>query len=103
MGQTNIALSYHRRLSALDGVMKSTIQAKSMLKNKSELLQKENKYLFGEEFREQISEAVKAHKQLKELLTSAVFKDAASGKQPFRKSLALKTLQQAKEVELQLE
>ena len=25
VGQTNIALSYHRRLSALDGVMKSTI------------------------------------------------------------------------------
>ena len=34
-GQANIALSYHRRLSALDGVMKSTILAKSMLKNKS--------------------------------------------------------------------
>ena len=31
--QTNIALSYHRHLSALDGVMKSTIQANSMLKN----------------------------------------------------------------------
>ena len=30
--QTNIALSCHRRLSALDGVMKSTIQAKSVLK-----------------------------------------------------------------------
>ena len=63
VGQTNIALSYHRRLSALDGVMKSTIQAKSMLKNKSELLQKENKDLFGKEFREQISETVKAHIQ----------------------------------------
>ena len=85
VGQTNIALSYHRRLSALDGVMKSTIQAKSMLKNKSELLQKENKDLFGKEFREQISETVKAHKQSKELLASIVFKDAASGNQPFRK------------------
>ena len=62
VGQTNIALSYHRRFSALDGVMKSTIQEKSMLKNKSELLQKENKDLFGKEFREQISEAVKPHK-----------------------------------------
>ena len=40
-GQTNIALSHHKRLSVLNGVMKSTIQAKSMLKNKSELLQKE--------------------------------------------------------------
>ena len=85
VGQTNIALSYHRRLSALDGVMKSTIQAKSMLKNKSELLQKENKDLFGKEFREQISETVKAYKQSKELLASGVFKDTASGNQPFRK------------------
>ena len=63
MGQTNIALSYHRRRSALDGVMKSTIEAKSMLKNKSELLQKENKGLFGKGFREHISETVKAHIQ----------------------------------------
>ena len=85
VGQTNIALSYHRRLSALDGVMKSTIQAKSMLKNTSELLQKDNKDLFGKEFHEQISETVKAHKQSKELLASIVFKDAASGNQPFRK------------------
>ena len=86
MAQTNIALSYHRRLSALDGVMKSTIQAKSMLKNKSELLQKENKDLFGKEFREQISETVKAHKQSKELLASAVFKNSASENQSFSKS-----------------
>ena len=85
LGQKNIALPYHRHLSALDGVMKSTIQAKSMFKNKSELLQKENKDLFGKVFCEQISEIVKAHKQSKELLTSAVFKDAASRNQLFRK------------------
>ena len=36
-----------------------------MLKNKSELLQKENKNLFGKEFHEQISENVKVHKQSK--------------------------------------
>ena len=65
--------------------MKSIIQAKSTLKNKFELLQKENKDLFDKEFREQISETVKAHKQSKELLASIVFKDAASGNQPFRK------------------
>ena len=40
VGKANIVLSYHRRLSALNGVMKSTIQAKSMLKNKYELIQK---------------------------------------------------------------
>ena len=43
MGQKNIFLSCHGSLSALDGVMKSIIQAKFMLKNKSELLRKENK------------------------------------------------------------
>ena len=53
-----------------------------MLKNKSDLLQKENKDLFGKEFREQISETVKVHKQSKELQASAVFKDAANGSQP---------------------
>ena len=81
MEQTN-ALSYHRYLRALDGIMKNTIQAKSMLKNKFELLQNEIKDIFGKMFCEQISETVKAHKQSKELLASAVFKDTASGKQP---------------------
>ena len=54
-----------------------------MLKNKSELLQKKN--LFDKKFREQISETVKAHKQSKQLLASAIFKDARNGNQPFRK------------------
>ena len=83
VGQTNIALSYHRPFSALADVIKSTIQAKPMLKNKSELLQKKN--LFDKKFREQISETVKAHKQSKQLLASAIFKDATNGNQPFRK------------------
>ena len=65
--------------------MKSTTQAKSMLKNKSEILQKENKGLFGKEFREQISETVKVHKQSNKFLAITVFKDAASGNQPFQK------------------
>ena len=47
---------------------------------------KRKKYIFSKEFREQISETVKAHKQLKELLASPVFKDASSGNQPFRKA-----------------
>ena len=36
-----------------------------MLENKSELLQKENKDLFGKEFHEKISEIVKDQKQSK--------------------------------------
>ena len=58
VGQTNIVLLYRRRLSALNGVMKSTVQAKSILKKKSELLQKENKNLFGKKFCDQISETI---------------------------------------------
>ena len=49
VGQTNTTLS-NRCLKAFDGVMKSIIQEKLMLRNKSELLQKENKYFFGREF-----------------------------------------------------
>ena len=84
--QTKIALPYHRRLTAFDGVMKkSTIQAKSMLKNKFELLQKKDEDLFGKEFPKKMSEIVKARKQSKELLVSIVFEDVASKNQPFLK------------------
>ena len=50
---------HHRRLNVLGGVMNNLLPAKSMLK-KSELLQKEEKYLFGKELREEISETLKA-------------------------------------------
>ena len=35
-GQTNNTISYHMRLSALAGAMKSSCQAKSMIKDKRE-------------------------------------------------------------------
>ena len=57
-----------------------------MFENKSELLQKEYKDLFGKEFHEKISEIVKDHKQSKQLLASAIFKDLAGGNQLFQKS-----------------
>ena len=56
--QTNITLSYHRRLSALDDVKKSIILTNSMLKSKSKVVWD----LFGKEFCEQISETTKAYK-----------------------------------------
>ena len=76
--KTNIAVSYHRRLSILDDVMNNLSQAKSMLKTKSELLQKKGKDFFGKEFRDQISETVKAHKQFKELNFSKNDKEVVS-------------------------
>ena len=42
--------------------MNNLSQAKSILKTKSELLQKEDKDLFGKEFWEQMSKTVKALK-----------------------------------------
>ena len=77
-GQTNIALSYHRRVSALVGVMKSTIQVKSMLKNKSELLQKKWRYFWHRLSWADIRIS-KGSQTIERLLASAVFKDAASG------------------------
>ena len=60
-------------------------QAKAMLKAKSEFLQKEDKDLFGKEFRELIFETSKAHKQSKELYANTVFKDPSSVSRPFWK------------------
>ena len=50
---------------SLEAANKKQVKAKFMLENKSELLQKENKDLFGKEFHEKISEIVKDHKQSK--------------------------------------
>ena len=67
-GQTNKTISYHRRLSALAGAMKSSSQAKSMTKDKKALLENSGKGLFGKDFHEQITDSVKAQKRSKELL-----------------------------------
>ena len=48
--QTNIALSYDRRLSALDSVMKSTRQAKSMLKTSLSYSKKKIKIFLTKSF-----------------------------------------------------
>lgn len=47
VGQTNIIVLYRRRLIVVDSVMNKLLQAKSMLKLKSELLAKEDKDLLG--------------------------------------------------------
>ena len=78
--QTNNTISYHRQLGALVGVMKSSSQAKSLIKDKSALLENSGKELFGKEFLDQITDIVKALKQSKELLFNSL---PAS---PFRKA-----------------
>ena len=51
VGQNNNT-TYHRRLSALAGAMKSSSQTKSMIKDKSTLLENHVKELFGKDFRD---------------------------------------------------
>ena len=68
VGQTNNTISYHRPLGAMAGAMKSSNQAKSVIKDKSALLENSGKELFGKDFRDQITDTVKAQKQFKELL-----------------------------------
>ena len=50
VGQNNNTISYHRRLSALARAMKSSSQAKSMIKDKIALLKNSGKELFGKDF-----------------------------------------------------
>ena len=64
VGQTNNTI-YHRRLSAPPGAMKSSSQAKSMIKDKSALLENSRKELFGKYFHDQITDTIKAQKQSK--------------------------------------
>lgn len=71
--------------NALEGAINSSIQAKSMLKAKWNLLQKDNKDLYGKDFPEQIAQRVTAHRQSKELLSSTIFKDAYGVTLPFRR------------------
>ena len=83
VGQTNNTMSYHRRLSTLAGTMKSSSQTKSMIKDKSALLENFGKELFGKDFRDQITDTVKAPKQSKELLFNAIQGQCTS--KPFSK------------------
>ena len=54
--QIKVALFYHRRLCASNIIMDNKSHAKSLLKTTPQLLQKENKDLFGKGFPEQASE-----------------------------------------------
>ena len=70
-----VALPYCRRLCVLNSITGNINHEKLLLRTKSELLERKNKDLFLKKFREKASETVKAYKQFKELLTSAVFED----------------------------
>ena len=58
MGQTNNTTSYHHRLNILSNLMNPP-QAKSMLMNRTPILQSQDSDLFGKEFRQHLKEKVK--------------------------------------------
>ena len=78
VGQTNNTISHHRGLSMLAGAMKSSSQEKSKIKDKSTLLENSGKELFGKDFRDQITDTVKAQKQFKELLFNVFQQERAN-------------------------
>ena len=81
--QINNTISYHWRLSAPDGAMKRSTQTKSMIKDKSAVLENSGKELFGKDFRDQITDTVKVQKQSKEFLFN-VFQQQCTNR-PFSK------------------
>ena len=84
VGQTNNTISYHRRFSVLAGVMKSSSQAKSVIRDKSVLLENSGKELFSKDFRDQITDTLKVQKQSNELLFN-IFQQQRTNK-PFSKA-----------------
>ena len=85
VGQTNNTISYQRPLSTPTSDMKDSSKAKLMIKDRSTLLENSGKELFGKDFRDQITDTVKAQKQSKELLFN-IFQQQRTNK-PFSKGL----------------
>ena len=78
VGQSSNTVSYHRRYNIPNSWMRNTSQAKKLLKEKAELLQKHGTNLFGKKFRKHIVELTKSKK------TTI---DAFSGQKPKHKGL----------------
>ena len=69
IGQTNVSLTYHRRLNVLYSIMNNPAQSKSLLKENAESLQQQRDTdLFGKEFKDHLSENLKARKETKAVL-----------------------------------
>ena len=66
IGQQSNLITYHRRMNVMNNLM-NPAEVKSMLKEKASLLQQDDKNLFGKQFREHLTETIKAKKQSKEI------------------------------------
>ena len=70
LGQASNSISYYRRFYMLLAITNSRQQTKQMLREDSELLQKNDKNLFGKKFRENIWHTSKSKKQTFEMLSN---------------------------------
>ena len=68
LGQASNSISYYRRFYMLLALTSSPQQSKQMLRENSELIQKNNKNLIGRNFRENIWHTSKSKKQTLEML-----------------------------------
>ena len=83
LGQSFNAVTYHRRLSALTGIMADNKKAKSTLKDQAKLLEEGEDSLFGKQFRKQIIETAKTRKESKDVYQP---RRSSVNKRPFRAS-----------------
>ena len=83
IGQCNNTITYERRKNVLLGVTgTSSSQVASMLKEKAALLQKHDQALFGKDFRDHLTESLKAKKQSIEAIPEV--SKSTNRKRPFR-------------------
>ena len=83
IGQCNNTITYERRKNVLLGVTgTSSSQVTSMFKEKAAFLQKHDQALFGKDFRDHLTESLKAKKQSIEAI--AEVSKSTNRKRPFR-------------------
>ena len=80
LGEASLSVSYARRLNILNTLLKDPRKAKTLLKEKTALLQEDECHLFGKTFRSHIIEIERSKKKSLE-----VFKGNNEKNTPFRK------------------
>ena len=87
LGQAYNNISYTRRFNVLKQITGDPRKTKKNLKEKKEIFEKENHYLFGEKFETDLVKTAKSKQKSREVLTTM------GNKQPFRKSPLSQTYQ----------
>ena len=85
IGECNHTVTYERRKNVLLGVTGTSLsQVASMLKERAAFLQKQNRALFGKDFRDHLTESLKAKKHLSKQLPKLV--NLSTGRDPFERA-----------------